>query len=45
MNEAGYEGIIPRFAGGDPIITDEEISRLKERDDWTNKEIRKLICD
>ncbi len=49
-NEDGYEGIIPRFAGGRPSkLTDEEKIELKEilkeRDDWTTKEIRKLICD
>ncbi len=49
-NEDGYDGIIPRFAGGRPSkLTDEEKSQLKEilamRDDWTTKEIRELICD
>ena len=49
-NEDGYEGLIPRFAGGRPSkLTDEEKSQLKEilkeRDDWTTKEIRKLIYD
>ncbi len=49
-NEEGYEGLIPRFAGGRPSkLTDTEKNQLKEilkeRDDWTTKEIRKLICD
>jgi len=49
-NEDGYEGIIPRFAGGRPSkLTDEEKNQfkelLKESDDWTTKKIRKLICD
>lgn len=49
-NEDGYEGLIPRFAGGRPSkLTDEEKSQLKEilkeRDDWTTKEIRNLICE
>jgi len=49
-NEDGYEGLIPRFAGGRPSkLTDTEKRQLKEtlkeRDDWTTKEIRKLICD
>lgn len=48
-NEDGYEGLIPRFAGGRPSkLTDTEKGQLKEilkeRDDWTTKEIRKLIC-
>ena len=49
-NENGYDGIIPRFAGGRPSkLTEEEKIELKEilkeRDDWKTKEIRKLICD
>lgn len=49
-NEDGYEGLIPRFAGGRPSkLTDTEKHQLKEllkeRDDWTTKEIRKLIYD
>jgi len=49
-NEDGYDGLIPRFAGGRPSkLKDEEKSQLKEiltkRDDWTTKEIRNLICD
>jgi len=48
-NEEGYEGIIPRFAGGRPSkLTDQEKTQLKEilkkRDNWTAKEIRNLIC-
>jgi putative transposase len=48
-NEDGYEGLIPRFAGGRPSkLTDQEKNQLKEilkkRDDWTTKEIRNLIC-
>ena len=49
-NEDGYEGLIPRFAGGRPSkLTDQEKSQLKEtlkeRNDWTTKEIRKLIYE
>ena len=49
-NENGYDGIIPRFAGGRPskLTYEEKIELkeiLKERDDWKTKEIRKLICD
>lgn len=49
-NEEGYEGLIPRFAGGRPSkLTDAEKSQLKEllqeRDNWTTKEIRELIWD
>ncbi len=48
-NEDGYEGIIPRFAGGRPSkLADQKKNQLKEilkkRDDWTTKEIRNLIC-
>jgi putative transposase len=48
-NEDGYEGLIPRFAGGRPSkLTDQEKTQLKEilkkRDNWTTKEIRNLIC-
>lgn len=47
-NQDGYEGIIPRFAGGRPSkLTNNEKQQLKEllkkRDDWTTKEILKLI--
>jgi len=47
-NQDGYEGLIPRFAGGRPSkLTDHEKIQLKEiltkRDDWTTKEIRNLI--
>lgn len=47
-NEEGYGGLIPRFAGGRPSkLTDQEKSDLKEllkeRDDWTTKEVRNLI--
>jgi putative transposase len=49
-NEDGYEGLKPRFAGGRPSkLTDQEKSQLKEilkeRDDWTTKEVRNLIQD
>src|SRR5664280_2574491 len=49
-NEDGYDGLIPRFAGGRPSkLTDEEKIQLKEiltkRDDWTIKEIGELIYD
>lgn len=47
-NEEGYEGLIPRFSGGRPSkITDQERGELreilKERDDWTTKEVKNLI--
>lgn len=47
-NQDGYEGIIPRFAGGRPSkLTKNEKEELKEllkkRDDWTTKEILNLI--
>ena len=49
-NEEGYEGLKPKYGGGRPAqITDEQKEELyqilTERDDWTTKEIRKLIKD
>ena len=49
-NKEGYDGLKPKYAGGRPSqITDEQKNELKEilkeRDDWTTKEIRKLIND
>jgi putative transposase len=48
LNRDAYDGLIPRFAGGRPSkITDSQKSDLKEllkeRDDWTTKEVRNLI--
>jgi putative transposase len=47
-NEHGYAGLIPRYAGGRPSKLLEEQKEqlkalLKERDDWTTKEVRKYI--
>ncbi len=47
-NENGYEGLIPRFAGGCPSkLSDEQKDKLKNllhmRDDWSTKEVRELI--
>jgi putative transposase len=49
-NEERYEGLKPKYGGGRPAqITDEQKKELyeilTERDDWTTKEIRKLIND
>jgi len=49
-NKDGYEGLTPRFAGGRPSkLTNQEKNQLKEilkeRDDWTTKEVRNLIKD
>ena len=49
-NEEGYNGLIPRFAGGRPSkLTDQEKNQIKEilkdRDDWTTKKVAKLIYD
>ena len=49
-NEQGYDGLIPQFDGGAPsrlLQKDKErlIDVLKQRDDWTTKEIRQLIQD
>ena len=46
-NEYGYEGIIPRFAGGKPSkLSDEQKLELKERlssGSYTTEEVRELI--
>ncbi len=47
-NEDGYEGLIPRFAGGKPTrLSHESIDQLKgilkERDDWTTEDVQDLI--
>ena len=47
-NKDGYTGLIPRYAGGRPSkLSDsqkEELKAcLKERDDWTTDEIKKMI--
>jgi putative transposase len=49
-NEEGYEGLKPKYRGGRPAqITNKQKEELyqilTERDDWTTKEIRKLIKD
>ncbi|MDA8055719.1 MAG: helix-turn-helix domain-containing protein, partial [Thermoplasmatales archaeon] len=47
-NREGFNGLIPRFAGGrHPLLNDDEkkslISVLERRDDWSTKEVRVLI--
>ena len=47
-NEDGYEGLIPRFAGGKSSkLSMEKNERLRsileERDDWTTEEVQDLI--
>jgi len=49
-NKDAYDGLIPRFSGGRPSkLTDKEKNNLKEllkeRDDWTTKEVKNLIWD
>jgi putative transposase len=49
-NKEGYEGLKPKYGSGRPSkITSQQKSELKEilseRDDWTTKEVRKLIKD
>ena len=49
-NQQGYEGLIPGFAGGAPPKLSKQEKQeltqvLKQRDDWTTKEIRQLIID
>ena len=47
-NEKGYEGMIPRYAGGRPSkLTDAQkvrlIELLKQNDTWSTEEVRELI--
>lgn len=47
-NKDGYDGLIPRFAGGCPSkLSDEQKEELEEilhqRDDWSTKEVQELI--
>jgi putative transposase len=47
-NESGYEGLIPRYAGGRPSkLSDQQKEKLrillKEKDAWTTDEVRSLI--
>jgi putative transposase len=47
-NEQGYDGLIPQFAGGRPSnLTDKQKKELRsilgKQDNWTTKEVQKLI--
>jgi putative transposase len=47
-NESGYEGLIPRYAGGRPSkLSDQQKEKLqlllKEKNVWTTDEVRSLI--
>ena len=47
-NQGGYDGLIPRFAGGKPAKLSPEKTNLlrkllEERDDWTTEQIQDLI--
>jgi len=47
-NENGYEGLIPKYAGGRPSkLTDAQkgqlVQLLKQNDTWTTEEVRDLI--
>ena len=47
-NEDGYEGLVPRFAGGKPaklssVKTERLRTVLEERDDFTTNEVQDLI--
>lgn len=49
-NKDGYDGLIPRFAGGCPSkLLDEQKEELEEilhqRDDWSTKEVKELIIN
>ncbi|MHC1566552.1 MAG: helix-turn-helix domain-containing protein, partial [Candidatus Syntropharchaeia archaeon] len=48
VNKQGLEGLKPNYGGGRPSELSKEQKEelkviLKERDDWTTKEVRKLI--
>lgn len=47
-NDKGYEGIIPRYAGGRPSkLTQQQKNELrqllKQKESWTTKEVKELI--
>ena len=47
-NKDGYDGLIPRFAGGCPSkLSDEQKAELEEilhqRDDWSTNDVKELI--
>jgi putative transposase len=47
-NEKGYEGIIPRYAGGRPSkLTQQQKNELRQllnqKESWTTKEVKELI--
>jgi putative transposase len=49
-NKSGYEGLIPRYAGGRPSkLSDQQKEKLKlllkEKDVWTTDEVRLLISN
>ena len=49
-NDGGYEGLIPRYAGGRPSKLSESQREqlkllLKEKDSWTTDEVRLLILN
>lgn len=49
-NEHGYNGLVPQFDGGPkPRLSENQKedlkAELKQRDDWTTKEIRQRIID
>ncbi len=49
-NKDGYDGLIPRFAGGCPSkLSDEQKEELKDilhqRDDWSTNEVKELISN
>jgi len=49
-NKDGYNGLIPRYAGGRPskLSDDQKVELkglLKDRNDWTTSEVRELIKD
>jgi putative transposase len=49
-NEKGYDGIIPRYAGGRPSKLSQQQKNdleglLKQNENWTTKEVRDLVLE
>lgn len=47
-NEKGYDGIIPRYAGGRPSKLSQQqknelLQLLKQKENWTTKDVRDLV--
>ena len=47
-NEDGYEGLVPRFGGGEPPkLSEDDMNELrdtlKKRDDWTTEDVQRIV--